>query len=52
MAKTNKELNQEHDQRAQARVRPKTGDWNFGPLEAVMAQWVQDRMKDEQARVL
>lgn len=31
--KTNRELNQEHDARAKARVRPAPKDYNFKPLE-------------------
>jgi hypothetical protein len=38
--KTNKELNQEYDQRQQERVRPKQPEYNFAPLEEVVRQWI------------
>jgi hypothetical protein len=39
--KTNKEKNQEHDARAQARVRPKQPVYDWSALEAVMKEWVK-----------
>ena len=33
MKKTNKEKNQEHDARMQARVRPKPVEYNYKPIE-------------------
>lgn len=47
MKKTNRELNQEHDQREQARVRPKGPEYNFAPLEEVMRQWAQERLNTQ-----
>lgn len=44
--KTNKQLNQEHDQRQQERVRPKQPNYNFEPLEAVVNQWVRERLNN------
>ena len=38
--KTNKQLNTEHDQREQERVRPKDATYDFKPLEEVVRQWV------------
>jgi hypothetical protein len=39
MKKTNRELNQAHDQRVQARVRPAPKEYNWEPLDAVIRQW-------------
>lgn len=47
--KSNKELNQEHQARELARVRPKSPQYNFGPLEAVVNKWVRTRTENEQA---
>ncbi len=49
MQKTNKELNQEFDARQQARVRPKTPEYNFKPLEDVVRKWVEMSKAREQA---
>jgi len=38
--KTNRELNKEHASRELQKVRPKTPDYDFAPLEAVIRQWV------------
>jgi hypothetical protein len=46
--KTNQQKNQEHDARAQARVRPQPKDYSFEALEAVMHQW----RKNEQTGIL
>lgn len=40
MQKTNRQLNQEHDAKQQAKVRPKTPVYNPAPLEAVIRAWV------------
>jgi len=40
--KTNKEKNTEHDQRAQARVRPKQPEYNWAPLIQVMREWARN----------
>jgi hypothetical protein len=37
--KTNKEKNLAHDARMQQRVRPAQPNWNFKPLEEVIAKW-------------
>jgi hypothetical protein len=39
--KTNREKNIEHDQRQQAKVRPKQTNWNPGPLSEVVNQWIR-----------
>jgi len=44
--KTNKEKNQEHDQKQQERVRPKPPEYDFKPLEEVVRKWVK---QNEQA---
>jgi hypothetical protein len=38
--KTNKELNKDHAGRELLRVRPKQPAYDFGPLEAVIRQWI------------
>ena len=38
--KTNKEKNLEHDAKELAKIRPKSTDYNFQPLEAVIRQWI------------
>jgi hypothetical protein len=38
--KTNKELNQEFDQKQKDRVRPKDSEYQWEPLAAVIRQWV------------
>ena len=40
MSKTNRELNQAHDQKQKEQVRPKQGQYNYAPLEAVIRQWI------------
>jgi hypothetical protein len=40
--KTNKEKNQEHDARAQARVRPAAKHYEFKELEAVIRSWISE----------
>lgn len=47
--KSNRTLNQEHERRQEGRVRPKQPEYNFKPLEEVVAQWVRGRLnnKDE-----
>jgi hypothetical protein len=37
--RSNRERNQEHDTRAQARVRPAPKDYNFEPLQTIMDGW-------------
>lgn len=44
MQKTNRELNQEHDQRQQERVRPKQAVYEFAELERVVNSWVRARL--------
>jgi hypothetical protein len=39
MKKSNRELNEAHDQRQADKIRPKQREWNFEPLEAVIRQW-------------
>ena len=41
MKKTNKELNQAHDQKQTDKVRPQQPVYNFKPLEEVVANWVK-----------
>ena len=48
MKKTNRELNTEFDEKQQARVRPKGPVYDFKPLEAVIHQWVRERLNREQ----
>ena len=38
--KTPRELNQEHDARQTAKVRPKQPGYNFKPLEDIVRRWV------------
>jgi hypothetical protein len=40
--KTNKELNQAHDQRQAERVRPKQPAYDFKPLEQAMKEWTRN----------
>ncbi len=47
MQKTNRQLNTEHDQRMAERVRPKQPDYDFAPLEAVVRQWVVERVNTQ-----
>ena len=51
MKKTNRELNQEHDARQQARVRPKPRDYQWEGLQAVVNQW-RAKEHDEQTGIL
>ena len=44
MSKSNRELNKEHERKELMRVRPKGPVYDFAPLEAVMRQWVQERL--------
>lgn len=37
--KTNRELNQKYDAAQKAKVRPKQPQYNFKPLEEVIARW-------------
>jgi len=37
--KTNRQLNTEHDERQQDKVRPKQPEYNFKPLEEVIRAW-------------
>lgn len=37
--KSNKELNQAYDAAQKAKVRPKQPEYNFKPLEEVIAKW-------------
>ena len=39
--KTNKQKNQEHDDRMSAKVRPKPVAYEFEALQAIMRQWVK-----------
>jgi hypothetical protein len=39
--KTNKELNTAYDLKERERLRPKKPAYDFGPLEAVMRQWIK-----------
>jgi hypothetical protein len=41
MKKTNKELNQAHDQKQAEKVRPAQPAYNFKPLEEVVSSWVR-----------
>ena len=45
MNKTNRELNQAYDQKQAEKVRPKSAEYNFKPLEEVIANWVRADMK-------
>jgi hypothetical protein len=45
MKKTNREKNQEHDARVQARVRPKPAEYNWKPLEDAMKKWKENEHK-------
>ena len=40
--RSNREKNQEHAARAQARVRPAPKDYNFEPLQTIMDGWRSD----------
>ncbi len=44
MQKNNRTLNQEHERRQEGRVRPKQPEYNFKPLEEVIAMWVRERL--------
>lgn len=44
--KTNRELNQEHEAREQARVRPKTPVYNFKPLDEALRKMIQRSQND------
>mgnify|MGYP006281886563 CR=1 FL=1 len=48
MAKSNRELNQEHERRELMRVRPKQPTYNPAPLEAVIRKWVEASKTREQ----
>jgi hypothetical protein len=39
--KTNRELNQEHEQRELMRVRPKQPEYNFKPLEEALRRIIE-----------
>ena len=41
MNKTNRELNQAYEQKQADKIRPKGADYNFKPLEEVVAKWVK-----------
>jgi hypothetical protein len=41
--KTPRELNQEHEARQAAKVRPKQVEYNFAELEAVIRQWKEPK---------
>lgn len=43
MKKTNRELNQEHEQREQARVRPKGPVYQFAELQAIINNWIRSK---------
>lgn len=45
--KTNRQLNQEHDAKKQAQIRPKIKEWNFEPLQEAINKMI--RMRNEQA---
>ena len=44
MKKTNRELNTEHTKKELMRVRPKQPAYDFEPLQAVINQWVRERL--------
>ena len=48
MAKTNRELNQEHEARELMKVRPKAPVYNPKPLEEVVRKWVEASKAREQ----
>lgn len=48
MKKTNRELNQAHDQRMQDRVRPAPKEWKFEELEKALHEMIR-RSQNEQA---
>jgi hypothetical protein len=39
--KTNRELNQEHDARASAKVRPKQTEYQFKELQDIINNWIR-----------
>ena len=41
MNKTNKEKNQAHEARMDARIRPKQNQYDYTMLEAIVRQWVK-----------
>lgn len=41
MSKTNRELNKEYEARELMRVRPKTPEYDYRPLEEVIRKWVE-----------
>ena len=45
--KTNKELNQEYDAKQAEKIRPKGIEYNFKPLEEVIANWVRTRNNEQ-----
>ena len=47
MSKSNRELNKEHERKELMRVRPKGPVYDFAPLEAVVRQWVQERLTSD-----
>jgi hypothetical protein len=47
MAKTNRELNTEHEKRELMRVRPKGPTYEFPELEKIVNQWVRARLANE-----
>jgi hypothetical protein len=46
MNKTNRELNQEHDQRELNKVRPKQPEYQYAELEAIVNRWIRERTDD------
>jgi hypothetical protein len=46
MTKTNRELNQEHDQRESNKVRPKQTEYQYAELEAIVNSWIRERADD------
>jgi predicted RNA-binding protein with RPS1 domain len=47
MQKNNRTLNQEHERRQEGRVRPKQPAYDFEPLQAVINQWVRERLNTQ-----
>jgi len=45
--KTNKELNQEHDARAKARVRPAPKEYNWEPLQEAINAMIRSRTNEQ-----
>lgn len=44
--KTNRELNQEHEQRESLRVRPKTPEYNWEPLDEAVRKMIERSRND------